>query len=392
MNPKPDAFRSYFRHTALLRLAIGALAFAANLVESQAQQGNTSEGTQAQAPAANPTNMARGFSGAGAYIWDEKTSSFVALPALAAVIDDDVTSGWTPPSGKTRMLIQLQQDADISSFTLFAPGAEGTYSLQLADSLESLSAGKTKSIAAGVDLGSLNKTGITTSTAKYLVVEMDVVKSAPIRGVQVLGVPKAGSAASIAVVSPKADGDDKGNKDSGEVVEVNFALRDAGGATPLNPDDANKLIDGDTATTSTLPAGKKDAVIRLASSVEIDRVALAVGKAEGKVSIFVTDGKGNDVRELGSVTLDGKAEAISVPTSGIRAEFVRIEWTPANGSGDLVVKEVGIFAQARVTRSEPPPNTSVATLPLQISLPVTPPPPAPTPPPEPVAIVRATST
>jgi hypothetical protein len=354
---------------------------------AQAQTTNS----ETPVPNQNPTNMARGFSGAGAFIWDEKTQSFVAQPALAAVIDDDVTSGWTPPSGKTRMLIQLQQDSDISSFTLFAPGSEGTYSLQVADSLEALTSGQTKPLASGVNMGAQNKTTIPSSAAKYLIVEMDVVKAAPIRGVQVLGLPRAGSTANIAVVSPKADGDDKGNKDSGEVVEVNFALRDAGGATPLNPDDANRLIDGDTATTSSLPAGKKDAVIRLASSVEIDRVALAVGKAEGKVSIFVTDGNGNDVRELGTVTLDGRSEAISLPTSGIRAEFVRIEWTPSAGSSDLVIKEVGIFAQARVTRTEPPPNTTIATLPMQVTLPSLPPPAPPTPPPAPVEVVRATS-
>ncbi len=388
MNPRSISLPRAPKFFGGVRVLVGCAALSGLVLGAYAQ--TTNGGTAA--PSQNPSNMARGFSGAGAFIWDDKTQSFVAQPALAAVIDDDVTSGWTPPSGKTRMLIQLQQDADISSFTLFAPGAEGTYSLQLADSLDALTSGQTKPLASGVELGSQNKTTIPNSTAKYLVVEMDVAKAAPIRGVQVLGLPRAGSSANIAVVSPKADGDDKGNKDSGEVVEVNFALRDAGGATPLNPDDANRLIDGDTATTSALPAGKKDAVIRLASSVEIDRVALAVGKAEGKVSIFVTDGNGNDVRELGTVNLDGRSEAISVPTSGIRAEFVRIEWTPTAGSGDLVIKEVGIFAQARVTRTEPPPNTTIATLPMQVTLPPLAPPAPPTPPPAPVEVVRATST
>lgn len=388
MNPRSISFPRAPKFFRGVRVLAGSAVLAGIGLGAFAQTTNGGATT----PTQNPTNMARGFSGAGAFTWDDRSQTFVAQPALAAVIDDDVTSGWTPPSGKTRMLIQLQQDADISSFTLFAPGAEGSYSLQLADSLDALTSGQTKPLASGVDLGSQNKTTIPNSSAKYLVVEMDVVKAAPIRGVQVLGLPRAGSTANIAVVSPKADGDDKGNKNAGEVVEVNFALRDAGGATPLNPDEANRLIDGDTATTSALPAGKKDAVIRLASSVEIDRVALAVGKAEGKVSIFVTDGNGNDVRELGTVNLDGRSEAISVPTAGIRAEFVRIEWTPASGGGDLVVKEVGIFAQARVTRKEPPPNATVATVPMQVVMPPQPPPASPTPPPSPVEVVRATST
>jgi hypothetical protein len=344
---------------------------------------------QPAAAAATPTNMARGFSGAGAYLWDDRARAFVALPALASVIDDDVTSGWTPAKGKTKLLIQLQQDADVSAFTLFAPGAEGSYSIEIAEDQNALASGETKKLASGVDLGTANRVAMPATNAKFLIIEMDVVTPAPVRGVQVLGLPLAGSKATIAVVAPKSD-DDKGNKDKGEVVEVNFALTAVGGATTVQTEESNKLIDGDTATASKLPAGSKDAVIRLASSVAIDRIALAVGRAEGSVTVFVNDGKGNDLREIGVVKMDGKSDTLSIETPGIRAEFVRLEWQPSSGSSDLVIKEVGVFAQARVTRSEPPPNASVATLPVFVMPPAAPPPVA-LPPPEPVAVVRATS-
>lgn len=347
--------------------------------------------TQSAEPAqpSTPTNMARGFSGAGAYLWDERARAFVAMPALASVIDDDVTSGWTPAKGKTKLLIQLQQDADISAFTLFAPGAEGSYTIEVAEDQAALANGDTRKLASGVDLGTANRVGLPSTNAKFLIIELDVVTPAPVRGVQVLGLPLAGSNANIAVVAPKSD-DDKGNKDKGEVVEVNFALSAVGGATTVKTEESSKLIDGDTATASRLPAAAKDAVIQLASSVAIDRIALAVGRAEGQVTVFVNDGKGNDLREIGVVRMDGKSDTLSIETPGIRAEFVRLEWQPSSGSGDLVVKEVGIFAQARVTRSEPPPNTSIATLPVFV-MPAAAPPPAPLPPPAPVAVVRATS-
>lgn len=335
-------------------------------------------------------NVARGFSGAGAFIWDERTGHFVALPALGAVIDDDVTSGWTPASGKTRLLIQLQQPAEIAEFSLYAPGAEGAYSVQIAEDADALASGRITRVAANAELGSLNKTPLPAAKARYVLVDLDVVKTAPLRGMQVMGAPQAGTTANVAVVSPKAGGDDKGNKGQGETAEVNFALKAAGAATLANPAEDNKLIDGDTATTTRLPANKKDAIIRLASSVEIDRIALAVGRAEGTITIFVTDAEGHDLRELGRTTLDGRQEAISLDTAGVRAEFVRIEWTPAAGAGDLVVKEVGIFAQAVVTRSEPPPNVAAVTLPIQVSAPAAVAPPATTPPPEPVP-VRAAS-
>lgn len=310
----------------------------------------------------DPINLARGFSGAGAFIWDERSRTFVPNTALAAVIDDDVASGWVPPTGKTTLLVQLSQDADLSTVTIYAPGAAGRYSLSVAENAEALANGQTSAVGRNLDLSLVNNTRLDGASAKYLLIELDVTKTAPLRGVQVIGMPHAAPTSTTSVVAPKAGADDSETKQQGEVAEVNFALKAIGGSTPVNPDAANALIDGDTATASNLAPRTKDTLIRLASAVEIDRVALAVGKAVGEVAIFANDGEGHDIRDIGVVKLDGKTETVSLDTPGIRAEFVRLEWTPKEGNADLVVKEVGVFAQARVSRAEPPPGSNAVVV------------------------------
>lgn len=344
----------------VLRSASLAATFALLVVtRSLAQESTaTSTPTPPPAPPKEPMNLARGFSGAGAFILDQRTRSFIANTGLAAVIDDDVASGWTPPTGKTTLLIQLSQEADVSGVRLYAPGAVGNYSLSVAESADAVANGQTTPIAQGIDLSQVNSTRIATTSAKYLVIEMEVAKSAPLRSVQAIGIPHESPTSSTAVVAPKAGADENESNERGEVAEVNFALKAVGGSTPVNPEEANALIDGDTATSSPLPANTKNTLIRLASAVEIDRIAIAVGKAVGQIALFANDGEGNDIRDIGVMKLDGKAEAVTIDTPGIRAEFVRLQWTPEAGSADLIVKEVGVFAQARVTRSEPPPGSS----------------------------------
>lgn len=312
--------------------------------------------------AREPMNLARGFSGAGAFMWDERTRSYVPNTGLAAVIDDDVASGWTPPTGKTTLLIQLSQDADLSGVSLYAPGATGRYSISLAENADALAGGQLTASARNLDLSQVNNTRLDRVSAKYLVIELEVTKAAPLRGVQVIGLPHAAPTSATSVVAPKAGAEENESKEQGEVAEVNFALKAVGGTTPINPEAANALIDGDTATASALPPNTRDTIIRLASAVEVDRIALAVGKAVGQVAIFVSDGEGHDIRDVGVVKLDGKAEAVSLDTPGIRAEFVRLQWTPSEGNGDLVVKEVGVFAQARIARTEPPPGSATVVV------------------------------
>lgn len=342
MNPRSAARRS----AAILLALLVALPLSA---QSPAPSGTDSPAPPP--PPSQPTNLARGFNGATTLIWDRLTNSFIPMPALSAVVDDDVASGWTPPTGQTRLLIVLTHQADLASLSLYAPGAAGTYAVSTAPSAEAVGRNELTPLAAQLDIATATTTNLVGNDVRYVMIELNLARTAPLRGVQIIGSPRADSAGVTAVVAPGSNDAASENKDRGELAEVNFALK-AIGAESQHSD---AMIDGDTATSAPLvpePSGRASALIRLANSVEVDRVALAVGRAVGQVAIYANDGT-DDARLISTIRLDGTIETISVETPGIRATFVRIEWTPADGSSSLDLQEVGVFAQARVARSEP---------------------------------------
>lgn len=323
----------------------------------------TASSTLAQnGPAKGPENLSRMLGGAKIQVLDPGTGLPLQQAGISAAIDDDVSSGWTPKVGKTLLLISLPQSADLSAFTVFAPGAVGSYKLHVLSSPgDALAAAASGDATATGTLADGAATGSTQAQGQYLLVELDLTATAPIRSLDAIGVPKPGAENTVCVVSPVSGEQNAGSEGDGQVVEVNFAAEALGGKVADKADPGLKaVIDGDSATSGTIViASDTDgkALIDLAAAVEVKHVSLSFSEAKGKVTFIATDPENPDGRVLGSATLDGSSKTLTLDVPGISAQSIAILWESADGS-PLVVGELGVFALARVQRERVADDTS----------------------------------
>jgi len=360
-------------------VVVAALAMAAVAGLGVEAHGESPPVPSSAAPAVKPVNLSRLLGGATVQLINAQTHTAAPVSGLTAAIDDDASSGWAPPVGKSALLLTFAQDADVSSITLFAPGAKGSYSISVAPSLESAMDAGARKPAFTSSLGNNSSQSLSSLRARFMVVELDVSESALIRSIDVVGRP-ASPAGKVSVVAPK-DGEQNSGKEKGQLAEVNFAA-DSLGAKVENDKTGGlqPLIDGDTGTTTALaPANGKPATvsIQLAAAINVDRLSLAFDAVEGTVTFLASDSDAADSRLLGEVKLDGKGKTLTIETAGINADAITIKWQPSNGDAPLVVSEVGVFAIARVVRTAPEPDGSsnVSVQPVVAPKGGTPPPP-----------------
>lgn len=340
-------------------------AFFAGLVQAQ----TPAEGTAV----IKPVNTSRLLGGATVRVLDGSTGVLTPISGMTALIDDDASSGWTPPVGRTVLVISLAVETDVSSFTLFAPGAKGSYSVSVASSLEAAlnPQSRTEVVQATFDKDTAQP--VSNVPARFVVLELNVEESAPIRSVDVVGRPKGNAASPFTVVVPDSSREQNAGKADGKLVEVNFAA-DALGAKVINGETSQfgPMIDGDTGTTSTLSSvggAPASASIVLAAAVSVDRVSLAFEPAEGTVTFLATSAESPNGRVIGEVTLDGGSKTLTLETPGVSAESITVVWAPKDGVTPLVVSEVGAFALARVERAPPAPDGTLPPL-LRLEPPV----------------------
>ncbi len=359
--------------------------------------GSVAHAEAASAPAAGTktVNLSRLLGGASVQAIDLKTGLVSPISGMSASIDDDASSGWTPPVGKTSLLLSFPADATISSFTLFAPGAQGRYSLSIAPNQAAITDPDLRTPVLSSAFGVDSAQSVSNVKAKLMVLELDVTEAAPICSIDVVGRPDGQPSGQLKVVAPEA-GEQNAGKSTGQVAEVNFAANELGAKVAGSNAGLGSIIDGDTGTSTTLtPVNGKpaSASINLAATIDLERVSLAFAEAVGTVSFISTDGSTPDGRLLGEVKLDGKTKTLAIETPGVSAESITILWAPADGSTPLVVSELGAFAMARIVRTSPDPDgsTNITVQPVHSitpppsTPPVTPPvpvkPPADTPPP-----------
>lgn len=339
--------------------------------------------TAPAAPASKAVNLSRLMGGATVQLVNPQTGMAAPVSGLTAAIDDDASSGWAPPVGKTVLLLSFPQEADVNSITLFAPGAKGSYSLSVASSLEAALDPKGRKPALTASLENNGSQALPGVRSRFIVLELDVAESALIRSIDVVGRPAAGTTGTVTVVAPK-DGEENAGKDPGQLAEVNFAADTLGAKIPNDKTGGlQPLIDGDTGTTTALTPGADGkpatASIQLAAAINVDRLSLAFEAAKGTVSFLASESDSPDSRLLGEVKLDGTSKTLTIETAGINADAVTIIWQPATGGAPLVVSEVGVFALARIVRTAPEPDgsSSVSVQPVVTPKGGTPPPPTP---------------
>ncbi len=346
--------------------------------------------------APKPVNLTRLLGGAKIQMIDPDNGSVIPRAGISAAIDDDVSSGWTPPVGKTLLLISLPQEADLNSFSLFAPGAEGSFGVHMLSSPdEALQAAASGKPAFSGNFGDASAPAGSPATGRYMLIELDLTATAPLRSFDSIGVPKPGPGSVVSVVSPVSGEQNAGSSKDGEIMEVNFAAESLGGKIADDADPALKaVIDGDNATKGSvvIAANKPEqGLIQLAAAVEVKHVSLSFEEAKGKVTFVATDDEHPNGRVIGEAQLDGTSKTLTIDVPGITAQGVSILWEPTDGS-PLVVGEIGVFALARVRREPLPGDNNIPSMRVQSAgeadpgsgaakPPVNPPTPPPAPPP-----------
>lgn len=380
--------KSPFASFCLPAVNAAVLLVAATSIDLHAQ----AETPVASAPVVKPLNLSRLLGGANVSALNEETGLITPVSGMTAVIDDDAASGWTPPVGKTVLVIALPAETDLSSFTLFAPGAVGEYTLSVVSSPEAARDPSARTKVLSSSLGQETTQAVPDMPARFVVIELNVVESAPIRSIDVVGRPRGNLANQFTVVVPDSSKEQNAGKSDGKLAEVNFAA-DALGAKVVNAtnDSVSSLIDGDTGTTTTLKtseSGSASTSITLAAAVSVDRLSLAFEQAKGTVKFIATSAESPEGRVLGEVKLDGTSKTLTVETAGVSAQSITVVWTPTDGVSPLVVSEVGAFALARVERSMPSLDPSVPAPRVRVETPPLAPPPAspPTPTPTPTPL------
>lgn len=330
--------------------------------------------------ASGPSNLSRLLAGSRIQMIDTATGMPISPPGLVSAIDDDVSSGWTPPVGKSIVLLTLPQPADISGFTLFAPGAAGSYKVEALDQPDATSG----RLLFDGDITNSRDSVPAPVVGRYLRIELDLTATAPLRSIDTIGKLQPGAENIISVISPVSGEQNSGSAGEGQLVEVNFAADALGAKVAAGAGDGlASMIDGDAATSGTIviDAGQGDRpLIELAAAVEVRRVSLSFAEAKGKVTFLATDSENPTGRVLGEAQLNGESKTLTLDIAGISAQNISIQWEPADGSA-LVVGEVGVFALARVRRERANDDTSSKFVVLPPGAPAPPPAAPPAPPP-----------
>src|SRR3954469_20702419 len=81
----------------------------------------------------SPKNLARQHLGANLYQFSATTGAYSPTQASAAWLDDDITTGWGPLSGKQYYLLAFPQAELVTNFELSGRSANGTIALYAGD-------------------------------------------------------------------------------------------------------------------------------------------------------------------------------------------------------------------------------------------------------------------
>ncbi len=141
-----------------------------------------------------PKNLARLHLGATVLKFDSGSRTFVATEAAPAWLDDDESTGWAPPAGKQFFLISLSEPTVVNHFSMSASASEGTVSLYVGDEKATPDSSTWKPLLTGVSVASLNEKLSSPAFSRYgrfLLVETDFAKAAPLWSLYVFGTERA---------------------------------------------------------------------------------------------------------------------------------------------------------------------------------------------------------
>jgi hypothetical protein len=301
-----------------------------------------------------PKNLARQHLGANLYQYSPTTQAYTPSQASAAWLDDDITTGWAPLSGKQYYLLAFPEAELVSNFELSGRAANGTISLYASDEPAPPTAKSWSLLAKDIPYASVNEKRLAKSfarAAKYLLIETDLADPAPIYSLNVYG-NRPAVAYEIRNREQPIDAKAIFGPYTNEATAFNVTgLYAKSYVKPQEGQgsfaDVQKAIDDNPETSVTI-GGAQPAVLEVhsADAKPISRIAMEVNPgAKGRFDFFLSgDTAPTDTsKPTASLVLDGTSSRASVDFPATAANVVTARWTPANGSDAVKVQELNAF-------------------------------------------------
>jgi hypothetical protein len=135
-----------------------------------------------------PKNFARHHIGSNLFIY--QNAKYVPTESAAAWLDDDITSGSAPLTGKQHYLLALPEPEVVTNFAISAQAMQGTVTIYAGDEPQAPGAKSWQPLVREVPLESINGKKLArpfSRLAKYLLLETNVTEPAPIYSLYLYG-------------------------------------------------------------------------------------------------------------------------------------------------------------------------------------------------------------
>lgn len=286
--------------------------------------------------------------------------------AEAALLCDDPTVGYALTSGKTTLLVSLSRIENIDNVSFVNSGAKGE--LTIATSSAQLSSTSTQwhEISRQEITSDFVQARIGPGDAKYLRLTFDITQPGRIAGFGVYSTPAVADFTMPRVRRTIAGASASFGLISSNLADVHARARALYVSSGLDLNQANKMIDGQPATSFTFGADDRApaAIIDLGKTTRVSRISAIYATREGMMDFYVlrslpgtttnratapknlrfSESALAGLRPVGSIADKGTGHiAIDFPETTGR--YIMVKWTPAlPEDGAFSIAEVAAFS------------------------------------------------
>lgn len=282
--------------------------------------------------------------------------------AEAALLCDDPTVGYALTTGKTTLVVSLSRIENVDTISFLNDGADGQLVISTSSTkLPNDSTGWREASRQEIN-SDLVQAKIGPADAKYLKLTFDMTKAGRIAGFGVYSTPALADF-TMPRVRKVTNASDNFGLINCNLADIHAKARALYVSSGNEPKQANRMIDGQPATTYTFSADDQTpaAIIDLGKTTSISRISAIYSAREGMIDFYVLDklpGGMNktaatlrisepamaNLKLVGSIADKGTGR-VAVDFPAVTGRYVMVKWTPAvQHEGAFSIAEVAAFS------------------------------------------------
>jgi hypothetical protein len=285
--------------------------------------------------------------------------------AEAALLCDDPTIGYALTNGKASLLVSLAKIENIDNVSFLNTGVKGEVTVAISNAELSSSSVQWHEVARQEITSDFFQAKIGPTDAKYLRLTFDVTEPGRIAGFGVYSTPTMADFTMPRV--RKVVADSSASLISADLADVHGKARALYVSSGTEPNQANKMIDGQPATSYTF--GPDDhapaAIIDLGKTVSVSRISAIYSARAGMMDFYVlqslpgttttnratapkslhfTEAALAGVRPVGSVADKGTGR-VAIDFPAVAGRYIMVKWNPVTQQdGAFSIAEVAAFS------------------------------------------------